>query len=838
MLFALYGFLAGVVLGIGVFAYFAKDLPDPEKFNERQVVQSTKIYDRTGTVILYDIHGEEKRTIIPTEEIPQIVKDATVVIEDDNFYHHFGVDLKGIARAFFTNLRGDEIRQGGSTITQQFIKNAVLTPERTYTRKIKEAILALELERKYSKEEILTFYLNQVPYGSNAYGVEAAAQTYFSKNARDLTLAEAALLAALPQATTYYSPYGSHTDDLKARQEHILDKMADFGYAQQEEVDAAKSQELKFSPQKHGLKAPHFVMFVQEYLESKYDSDYIQQAGLKVYTTLDLELQEMAEAVVAEGAANNEKYGASNAALVAIDPKSGQILTMVGSKDYYDIENDGNYNVATSPNRQPGSSFKPFAYATALKKGFTPETVLFDLKTSFGKHGPPGQQKEYMPNNYDNTFRGPLTLKDALAQSLNLPSVKTLYLAGLHDTIDTAQDMGITTLKDRSRYSLALVLGGGEVKLLDEVAAYGVFATEGLKHPVNFILKIEDTNGEIIEEHKDEPEQVLDAQIARQITDMISDNAARAPAFGLYSKLVLPNRPAAAKTGTTENYRDGWTVGFTPSLVAGVWAGNNDNTPMRRGPGASVAAPIWNSFMRQAYELKIPQENEELKDNEFVLPENVEYFTAPAPTPDGIKPVLRGQLAYDNMVKIDRISGKLATEYTPPELIIEKSFQEVHSILFYVDKNNPRGDYPENPEADEQFNNWEMPVLEWAKNPNCTTSTCPIFNQLPPTEYDDVHIPANRPTVNITSPDQGDRISDSTITIKASASAKLGVKQLDFFINDRLVGTDATKPYSVTVNLNSYLKKPYTSNTKQYIKVRAYDTVLNRQEDSLYIYKK
>jgi len=836
LLFGFYGLIIILAAGIAVFAYFAKDLPDPEKISQRQIVQSTKIYDRTGQTILYDIHGEEKRTIIPLEEIPQDVKDATIAIEDVNFYHHIGIDLKGILRAVLTNLKGKAISQGGSTITQQFIKNAVLSPERTFTRKIKEAILSLEMERKYSKDQILTFYLNQVPYGSNAYGIEAAAQTFFNKKAKDLTLAESTLLAALPQATTYYSPYGSHTDELKQRQEIILDRMVNYGYASKEKAEAAKKDELKFSPEKYGIKAPHFVMYVREYLEKQYGADYIEQAGLKVYTTLDYELQQAAEKIVSEQAEKNKKYKANNAALAAIDPKTGQILTMVGSRDYFDIENQGNYNVATSPNRQPGSSFKPFVYAAAFKRGFTPETILFDLQTNFG---PAGDEQAYIPRNYDGKFRGPVTMKQALANSLNIPAVKTLYLAGINESINLAQDMGITTLKERNRYYLSLVLGGGEIKLLDEIAAYGVFAAEGVKHPQAFILKIEDTQGKILEEYKDKPVQVLDPQITRQISDILSDNNARAPIFGLNSKLNIGERPAAAKTGTTQSNRDGWTVGYTPSLAAGAWVGNNDNSPMiLSADGGSVAAPIWNAFIKEAYKLKSGKKNPAA--GEFILPQNIELFTNPDPLPENLKPILKGQMAYDKKIKIDKISGKLATELTPPELIEERSYLQIHSILYYVDKQNPRGEFPKDPSQDQQFINWENPVLDWAKNPPCAAIPCSVYNQPLPTEYDDTHSSANLPEITITTPNQNEIINQSTLTIKANAQAFYGIKQLDFFINNQLAATDITYPYSITINISPFINKNATSTDsglyKQSIKVKAYDKYLNRQEDEIYIF--
>jgi len=821
--------LVMVVLGgIAVSAYFAKDLPDPTKIDQRQIVESTKIYDRTGQIVLYDIHGEERRTLIPFEEIPQFIKDATVIAEDDNFYHHFGLDWRGIIRAAIANFRGKKIAQGGSTITQQFIKNAYLggpQSARTYTRKIKEVILALLLERKYSKDEILGSYLNQVPYGSNAYGVEAASQTFFNKSAKELTLAESSLLAALPKAPSYYSPFGSHPEELTARKEYILERMAKLGYIAEEEAAQSKKEELEYASQVD-LKAHHFVTMIQEYLEEEYGRQYtdINMAGLKVYTTLDWDLQQIAEEVITQGVEQNEKaYQATNAALVAIDPKTGQLLALIGSKKYEEDQ----FNVATSPNRQPGSSFKPFAYAAAFEKGFTPETVLFDLKTSFGEFGPVGEEEEYSPSNYDLQFRGPVTMRQALAQSINLPSVKTLYLAGVMETINLAQDMGITTLKDRSRYSLSLVLGGGEIKLIDETTAYGVFATEGIKHPVSLILKIEDAQGNTLEEYKDEAIRVLDQQIARQINDILSDEAARAPMMGSHSKLYLADRPAAAKTGTTQDYSDGWTVGYTPSLVVGIWAGNNDYTKkMKQGAaGLYVASPMWNDFMKQAYESKtgtVPQEQSLTRTvleglSLFTLPENVENFIPPEPTPTSTKPMINGQLAYQNKIKIDKISGKLATDLTPPDLISEKIYQEVHSILYYIDRSDP------------QFISWEKTVLEWANRQPCSGNTC--YNQNPPTQYDDVHTLENQPEIDITSPNQGASVSQSTLTIKAQATAALGIKQLDFFFNNQLIGTDTTQPYSVTFNLLPYL----TDSTQQNIKVRAYDDVLNRQEDEITI---
>jgi len=831
-----------VVLGFigltGAFAYFAKDLPNPNEIAQRRMVESTKIYDRTGKILLYDVHGEERRTVISFDEIPQIAKDATLVIEDDNFYHHFGLDWKAIARAFLANFQGKKITQGGSTITQQFIKNAILTPERTFARKIKEAILAIEMELKYSKNEIFSFYLNQVPYGSNTYGIEAAAQTFFNKNAKDLTLAESALLAALPKAPSYYSPYGSHGEELKARQEYILERMYKFGYITKDEMEKAKQEELDFAPNISSIKAPHFVMYIKEYLEEKYGKEYVEKAGLKVYTTLDWNLQKMAEEIVLERVEKNAKnYNANNAALVAIDPKTGQVLTMVGSKNYWAEPYpkgcitgktclfDPNTNVAARP-RQPGSAFKPFAYATAFEKGFTPDTIIFDLKTEFNPDclSDGSQEKDqygldcYHPKNYDAKFRGPITFRQGLAQSLNIPSVKVLYLAGVNDTINTAQDAGIETLKDRSRYGLSLVLGGGEVKLLELTSGFGVFATEGIKHPIISVLKIEDNKGNIIEEYQDESQKILEPQIARLISDILSDDEARAPMFGYRSNLYIEGLPTAVKTGTTQEYRDGWTIGYTPSLVVGVWAGNNDNAPMNKEPGAVIAAPIWNEFIKKAYAKKQEAKEEDRQiENYFNLPEEVEEFIKPDPIITN-KDVLNGKFTNEVRVKIDRISGKLATNLTPPDLIEEKIYRQVHCILYYVNKNDPQGN--DNGRGDPQFNNWEAPVIEWAISPERKE----VYNQDLPQEYDDVHTPENQPEVKILSPKNNEAIKNDEIKIQVEATARLGIERVEFFLDSKLIGVNYSGPYYLNFRIPSSIKEG-----EHTIEVRAYDKAINYQ---------
>ncbi|HRY52235.1 MAG TPA: PBP1A family penicillin-binding protein [Candidatus Portnoybacteria bacterium] len=823
--------MGGAIFAMAAFFYFAKDLPSTDKINERQVTQSTKIYDRTGKILLYDIHGEEKRTIVSLGEMSQYVKDATIATEDANFYNHFGLDFKGIARAIWGVITNNRSAGGGSTITQQFIKKSFFTDERSYLRKIKEWILAIELERRYSKDEILALYLNQVPYGSNAYGVEAAAQTFFNKQAKDLTLAESALLAALPQAPSRLSPYGSHPEELKARQEYVLNQMVKNDYITQEEADAAKKEELKFSEVAHSIKAPHFVMYIKEYLENQYGEDAVEKQGLKVYTTLDWGLQKTAEEIISEGAKNNaKKYGARNAALAAVDPKTGQILAMVGSADYFDTANDGNVNV-TIRDRQPGSSFKPFAYATAFAKGYTPDTVLFDVLTEFNPNCPADSSQDkdqygldcYHPGNYDDKFRGPITARESLAQSLNIPSVEMLYLAGITDTIKTAKAMGITSL-NADYYGLSLVLGGGEVKLLDEVAAYSVFANDGVKNEKTAILKIEDQDGNILEEFKSNPEEILAQQTARLISNVLSDNAARTPVFGANSSLYFSQRPVAAKTGTTQKYRDAWTLGYTPSLAVGVWVGNNNNDAMSKaGAGLAAAGPLWRSFIEKAYQLKT--ECDENEPDDFCLPKEVEQFN----TPETIitnKAILNGSYLGTQTVKVDKLSGALATDQTPPDLVIEKTIQSTHNILYFVKRDDPQGDWPQNPGDDEQYTNWEAVAQKWLSQHGLS-----VIGQTLPNQTDTLHTTANLPKITIVSPVGYQTITQTQLTLQASVTAPLGVKQVDFFINDIFIGSTLASPYQITASLPSSIQ-----NGQATLVARAYDQALNRQEEKITIY--
>jgi len=676
-------------------------IPNANEFDNREIVESTKIYDRTGKILLYELYNEEKRTVISFEEIPRNVKNAAIAIEDSHFYSHPGVSISSIVRAFLTDvIHGQFFIQGGSTITQQLIKNTLLTPEKTITRKIKEAVLALKIERRYSKDEILDMYLNEIPYGSNAYGIEAAAQTFFGKHTRDLTLAEAAYLGALPKAPSLYSPYGNNKDQLVTRKNIVLKRMEELGFISAEEATMASKEDVMFlSPSTQGIHAPHFVMYVVSILSKQFGEDFLRKNGLSVRTTLDVNLQTNAEEVIASHAEKIKKdFNAGNAGLVALDPKTGEILAMVGSKDYFDREEEGNFNV-TLAHRQPGSAFKPIVYAAAFEKGYTPETVVFDVPTEFAVSG----AESYQPQNYDNIFRGPITLREALAQSINVPAVKVLYLTGLKEALDMARRVGITTLLGPNQYGLTLVLGGGEVQLLELTSAYGVFANDGVRQEHVAIISVEKNNHERVWEYKPKPTKVLEPLIARTISDILSDNTARAPAFGSASALYFANRPVAAKTGTTNDYRDAWILGYTPNLVAGVWAGNNNNTPMEKRVAGFIVAPIWHDFMERSLQT-MPIEP-------FGIPE----YQKPT------KPVLNGEWRGSHIYVTDSRSGAPATDETPPEFRVTKTITEIHSILHWVDKDDPRGTPPTNPARDGQYANWESGVRAWVNRSGIST---------------------------------------------------------------------------------------------------------------------
>ncbi len=792
------GLILLAVLGIISFSllvfFLSRNLPNPNQLIQREVAQSTQIFDRTGENVLYEIHGDQKRTLVSLNEIPNNVKNATIAIEDKNFYKHGGISIWAMVRTLITNVIYGK-SAGGSTLTQQFVKNAILSNEKTITRKVKEIILAQRIEKKFSKDEILQMYMNEIPYGSNAYGVEAASQKYFGKSVKDITLAEAAVLAALPQSPSRYSPYGAHKDLLIARQQYILDIMQEQGYINEQERDDAKNVELKFADPETNITAPHFIMYIKEILAEKYGEKTIEQGGLKIYTTLDLYKQKIAEDVVKAKSENYpEKYNANNAALVSIDPKTGQVLAMVGSRDYFNEDIDGQVNITTSL-RQPGSSIKPLVYATLFNKGYTPSTILYDVVTNFSAGGTP-----YEPHNYNGKEYGPVSVRQALAGSLNVPAVKAIYLAGIKNVITLAQDMGYTTLTDPDRYGLSLVLGGGEIKMVEHVNAFSAFAREGEMSPVSVIMKIEDKDGKVLEEYKEKKKTVLSSNVAREITSILSDNGARTFIFGSKNYLTLSDRPVAAKTGTTNDYKDAWTIGYTPSLVTGVWVGNNDSSEMNRGAdGSVVAAPIWNEYMKQV-----------------LTGTPVEQFRAMDNTKTG-KAIIDGETNIGRKIRINKETGLLATSSTPPELVEEKVFSEPHCILYYVNKEDPLGPVPSNPASDPQFNLWESRVINWAKK-NGLYSTSTNVN---------ITNPQNNPVFDITSPQDKEIITNADFNSTINITSIADNANVEYYINNNLLYKTTSYPFSLNKKLD------FLNNGYHNLKVRVCDSFYNCSEKSI-----
>ncbi len=747
LFFAAFG---GTVLA---YAAIAADLPSPDELRGRAATfASTKIYARDGTP-LYEIFDPEggRRTVVPLERIAPYMRQAIVATEDKHFYRHPGVDPIGILRAVWQNVRERDIVSGASTITQQLARGVLLSPEertqRTLKRKIKEAVLATELTRRYSKDTILEIYLNTIYYGNLAYGVEAASEIYFDKSASELTLAEAAFLAGLPQAPAVYDPFTNPEAALQ-RQATVLGLMVEEGYITPEQAAQAQAeaQSWEFSPPRYEIAAPHFVNYVRGLLEQKYGREVLYRGGLRVYTTLDPKLQALAEQSAREQVAALKDRHVTNAALVAMRPASGEIVAMLGSVDFFDADIDGQVNVAVRL-RQPGSSIKPVTYLAAFEKGWTPSTLIMDIPTEF----PDGANPPYKPQNYDRKFHGPVLVRSALANSYNVPAVKTLQFVGLPAMLDMAHRLGINSL-NRPDYGLSLTLGGGDVTLLEMVGAYAVLANNGQRVPPVAILRIEDSTGRVVEQYgAPEPQQVIRPQHAYLITNILADDEARVPAFGPHNALAL-SRPAAAKTGTTDDWRDAWTIGYTPDLVTGVWVGNSDNTPMDHVPGSRGAAPIWHDFMEAAlqdspvHDFPRPEGivSIEICADSGTLPSEVcpkkklEIFAAD-------QPPLGPEHDIHQLIKIDRSTGQRATEYCPANLVEEVYFQV----------------YPEE-------------ARQWAEEHG---------HPQPPRETCQVHVsPAE---VTITAPTEGQHVSE-VLTIVGTAN----VPDFSHYVLDFGVGPD------------------------------------------------
>jgi penicillin-binding protein 1C len=676
--FSLFGFGFFMVGGVLLTLAFTP-VPDIDSFAARQVDQSTKIYDRTGQVLLYDYNRDVKRNIVPLSAISPNTINATIAIEDSSFYEHGGVRITSFIRAMIVNTLGGSFAQGGSTITQQVVKNTLLTSKKSVVRKINEWILSIKLEQSYSKDQILETYLNSVPFGGTLYGIEAAAEAYFGKPAKDLSLAQAAYLAAMVQAPSFYSPYGAHKTELAARKDLVLERMRTLNFIDDASYTAARAEQVSFSTTgQNAIVAPHFVFYILNQLEEKYGSQALT-SGLKVTTTLDADLEVKAESIVNRYALENvKKFNASNASLIAIDPATGQILAMVGSRDFFDTTIDGQYNAALA-SRQPGSTMKPFIYSLALLRGYTRDTVIFDVPTQFSTSCKPSEVTKntapcYAPVNFDGIFRGPMTFETALAQSINIPAIKTLYLVGIQNAINLAKSFGLSTLGDPSQYGLTLVLGGGEVRLLDLTGAYAAFGNDGVLNPPTGILEVADGNGNVLEQFSPKPAAVLPTNIARDMSAMLSDAPARLPEYPLNSPLSFSGYDVAVKTGTTNDTRDAWVIGYTPSIAVGVWTGNNDNSSMVKSIAGFIAAPMWHEAMAYALS-KYPRA----------------YFGEPSPISATVPPMLQGNW------RVPDDQGNVVP----------------HSLLYWTDKNNPQWSRPVNPSQDPQFAYWEYGVSAW-----------------------------------------------------------------------------------------------------------------------------
>ncbi len=676
----------GVILFLILFFWIFKDLPSPTRLGSPDFPASTLIYDRNGQ-LLYEIYAEKNRVPVNLEELPDYIKWATIASEDKNFYHHHGFDFGGILRAIFNTIFRRSL-QGGSTLTQQLVKNALLEdPSRTLRRKIREAILTWGTEVIYSKDRILEMYLNQAPYGGTAWGIESAAQTYFNKKAKDLSLAEATLLVGLPASPTRFSPFGAHPELAKERQERVLQRMVEDGYITKEESEEAKKQELNYAPPTVGIKAPHFVLYIKELLVDEYGEKLVEQGGLKVQTTLDLDLQEFAQQTVATEVGKLKNLKISNGAALVTNPQTGEILAMVGSKDYFDKDIDGNVNVTLS-SRQPGSSIKPLNYALALEeKNITLATVINDMPTCFAVPG----QRLYCPVNYDGSFHGPTQVRFALGNSYNIPAVKVLALNGLEDFVAKAKEMGISTFTEPKNYGLSLTLGGGEVKMIDMATAFSSLANLGIRQDVWAIKKVENQNNKVLFEKKEEEgPRVISMETAYLISHILLDNNARSAAFGSSSFLVINNHPeVSVKTGTTNDRRDNWTIGYTPSYLTVVWVGNNDNSPMSYvASGVTGASPIWNKII--TYALKDQKQEWPLKP-EGIVGASVCQLSGKLANPDQpcetrFEYFIEGTVPNETenlkmMVEIDKTTGQLANEKTPPENREPQEHQVIYDPL-------------------------------------------------------------------------------------------------------------------------------------------------------------
>jgi len=775
-------FIILVPASILAFAWVAKSLPSPNKVVRREGF-ATRIYDRNDK-LLYDVFRGAKRTPVKFNDLPDHLKWATIAVEDKNFYSHPGFSFRGIARAVF-NIVFHHRLQGGSTLTQQLVKNVLLTPKRTFSRKIKEFILALQIEKKYNKDEILLMYLNEAPYGGTAWGAGAAAEQYFGKSAGDLTLVESAILAGLPQRPSVYSPFAG--DIWQERTKTVLRRMRKDGYIdnKEEEKAVANFKQVRFNTDESLFRAPHFVMYLKRILAEKYGEDMVEQGGLKVKTTLDLEFQEQTEKIAEEELEKVAYLNITNGAVIVLDPRNGEILSMVGSKNYFDQQSQGNFNVITQGFRQPGSAIKPVTYATGLKKGYTAATLLMDTRTVF----PIVDQKDYIPVNYDGKYRGPLAARYALGNSINVPAVKMLAMVGLKEMLAVASDMGISTLaptkENLRRLGLSVTLGGGEIKPIELATAYCSFANGGIKKEAGSVLLVKDRNDKVIWRQKPLGEKrVLSPGESFLVSDILSDNNARLITFGEHSGLVVPGRKVAVKTGTTNDKRDNWAVGWTPNILVLVWVGNNDNSPMKKvASGISGATPIWRRVMMAAIdkfgyqEFSIPQEIVSAEIDKISgyrahggFPSRMEYFVK------GTVPV--GEDPVHVKLKVCPQSGKLAT---PPQ-VARGEYEEKEFFVFKE----------EDFFSSDGKNRWQEGVLNWLFE---YKKDEPCYH--PPTEYCEeggaievtINLPANESTV------------ENNFPVKLKAKGIKKIIEVKVFVDGQEKKVFATKPYEFDLTL-------------------------------------
>lgn len=815
-------FLIGFSLLGGLILFlFSKDLPSPDHLNDRDQALSTQIFDRNGKS-LYDIYGDKNRVLVTLAEIPPELVNATLATEDAEFYQHGGFDILGIFRAALQIVFKGNV-QGGSTITQQLVKNTLLTSERTMTRKLKELVLALQIERRFTKDEILQMYLNEAPYGGQAWGVEAASHSFFGKSVGELTPSEAVLLAGMPQSP---SAYLADPVAAEARRQTVIRMMEEKGWydssnvhhkISKEEADQMREDVPEISTIRQGILAPHFVWYVRELLEKRYGKEMVEQGGLRVTTTLDLDWHNKMQEIVTDEVKKSAGLQVGNGALVAIDPASGEIISMVGSIDYFDEENDGNVNVSTRL-RQPGSSIKPFTYVTAFKQGYTPATMLVDAPTSFpGGAGNP----EYRPVNYDGKYRGPVQLRYALANSLNIPAVKLLKLVGVENMLRLAYDMGLSTLEpteeNKTRFGLSVTLGGGEVTLLDLTSGFGVFANAGKRQDPVAILKVEDRQGNVLDEHKKvDPRVVITPEEAYLISNILADDGARSLVFGPGSLLNIPNHQVAVKTGTTDDKRDNWTVGYTPKIVIGVWVGNNDNSPMHPNlaSGLTGATPIWRRAMTT-----------------FLEGQEKSTFERPA-----------GIISLE----VDKLSGKLPGEHTEEkrsEIFIKGrvpvEVDDLHMEIEICEEDDKiaNDDCKDDDKTDKKvfivlkdvLPEWQESVDKWIEeNKKDDDQWHPPDEESDYEKEDDddddhgsllgeVFGNVFDPVVKIVTPESGDSLS-AQFEIEALVLTPYTVLKTEFYLDDLLLATDTSIPYKVSVSVSKTESGPHR------LRVRGYDS--------------